>query len=271
MSPPEAAETVRRVKQIHDKTIDLGQWEKVPFPSPLDSYFDFVYTIDQDAGTCTLSKWSAVDGILTPLALEASLADICETVSISVGSLRQTPRPPISDPGKDQDPQFDSVSLEPLNIRTDLPTAMMELQQQLFLDFVFLWRSWIDDPITWHYGSRVFNAFSRAILCLASWDFEVSYNCDVPLPTNHSSIPSWQFPEEDLYWFHGFLIMLQPDLESRQMLHTAITEAKAFIGSSSRIPHPVRSILISPRHVVFVELFQHTQRTPLRAVKFSRC
>lgn len=52
--------------------------------------------------------------------------------------------------------------------------------------------------------------------------------------------------------------MLQPDLESRQMLHTAIAEAKAFIGSSSRIPHKVRSILISPRHVVFVELFQHT-------------
>ena len=78
MSPPEATETSRRVERIHDKTIDLEQWEKVPFPSPLDSYFDFVYTIDQDAGTFILSKWSDVDGNRTPLAFEASLVDITQ-------------------------------------------------------------------------------------------------------------------------------------------------------------------------------------------------
>ncbi|KAJ6178262.1 hypothetical protein N7519_008723 [Penicillium mononematosum] len=94
VSPPEAAETVRRVKQIYNKTINLEQWDQVPFPSPLDSYFDFVYTIDQDAGTFTLSKRSAVDGVLTPQAFEASLAEICETSSIFVESLRQTCLPP---------------------------------------------------------------------------------------------------------------------------------------------------------------------------------
>lgn len=72
-----------------------------------------------------------------PLALEASLADICETSSISVESLQRTPRPTISDYRKDVVPQVDLVALEPLNIRTSLPTAMMELQQQFFLDFVF--------------------------------------------------------------------------------------------------------------------------------------
>lgn len=256
MSPPEAVETTHRVKQIYDKTIDLEQWEKVPFPSPLDRYFDFVYTIDQDAGTFILLKWSDVDGNRTPLAFEASLVDLCETSSISVEFLRQLPLPSIPNYGKDQEPEIDSVSSEPLNIQTGLPTAMLELQQQFFLDFVFLWRSWIDDPITWRYGSRVFNAFSRAILRLASWDFEVSYDCDVPLPINHSSIPSWQFPEEDLYWFHGFLIILGPDLESHQMLRTAIARAKAFIGGSARTTHTVRSILISPRHIAFVEFLQ---------------
>lgn len=255
MSPPEAAETARRVKQILDKTIDLEQWEKVPFPSPLPRYFDFVYTIDQDAGTFILSQWSD-EGNRMPLAFKASLVDLCETSSISVESLRQLPFPSIPNYGKDQDLEFDSVSLEPLNIQTALPTAMLELQHQFFLDFTFLWRSWIDDPITWHYGSRVFNAFSRAILRLASWDFEVSYDCDVPLPIDHSSIPSWQFPEEELYWFHGFLIILGPDLESHQMLRTAIARAKAFIGGFARTTHKVRSILISPRHIVFVELLQ---------------
>lgn len=97
MSPPEAAETVRRVKQIYDKPINLEQWGRVSFPSPLDPYFDFAYTIDQDAGTFTLSKRSAVDGVLAPLALEASLDEICEASSISVESLRQTPCPPIPD------------------------------------------------------------------------------------------------------------------------------------------------------------------------------
>ncbi|KAJ5589362.1 hypothetical protein N7537_012040 [Penicillium hordei] len=96
-----------------------------------------------------------------------------------------------------------------------------------------------------------------AILRLTSWDFEVSYDCNVELPINHSSIPNWQFPEEERYWFHGFLIMLQPDLESPQLLRTVIAGAKAFIDSSSRIPHKVQSILISPRHVAFVELSQH--------------
>lgn len=257
MSPPEAAETVRRVKQIYNKTINLEQWDQVPFPSPLDSYFDFVYTIDQDAGTFTLSKRSAVDGVPTPQAFEASLAEICEASSISVESLRQTHCPPIPVSEKDHDSQFDSVSLELWNLPMELPTAMIELQQQFFLDFIFLWRSWIDDPITWHYGSRVFNAFNRAILRLASWDFEVSYDCDVALPINHSSIPRWQFPEGERYWFHGFLIMLQPDLKSPQLLRTAIAGAKAFIDSSSRIPHKVQSILISPYHVAFVELSQH--------------
>ncbi|CAG8121876.1 unnamed protein product [Penicillium nalgiovense] len=234
VSPPEAAETVHRVKQICNKTINLEQWDQVPFPTPLDSYFDFVSTIDQDAGTFTLSKRPAVDGVLTPQAFEASLAEICEVSSISVDSFRQTCRPPIPISEKDYS-QFDSVSLE-WNLPMHLPTAMIELQQQFFLDFIFLWRSWIDDPITWHYGSRVFNAFSRAILRLIS---------------------SWQFPEDERYWFHGFLIMLEPDLESPQLLRTAIARAKAFIDSSSRIPHEVRSILISPRHVAFVELSQH--------------
>lgn len=85
----------------------------------------------------------------------------------------------------------------------------------------------------------------------------MSADCDVPLPIDHSSVPSWQFPEEELYWFHGFLIVLRPDLEPHQMLCAAIARAKAFVGSHSRIPHKVRSILVSPCHVVFVVLSEH--------------
>lgn len=69
------------------------------FLSPLDSYFDFVYTINQNTGTFILSKWSDVDGNQTPLAFKASLADISETSSISVESLRQLPLPLILNSG----------------------------------------------------------------------------------------------------------------------------------------------------------------------------
>ena len=257
MSPPDASETVRIVKQIYDDTINLEQWEQVPFPSPLDSYFDYVYTIDRDASIFTLSKWSDVDDVRMPVALEASLAEIYEASTIFEEFWHQKPRFQHPDSEGHCDPQLNSVNLKPWNLPTEFPTAMVELQQQFFIDFMFLWRSWIDDPMTWHYGSRVFNAISRAILRLAAWDFEVSYDCDVHLPINHSSIPSWHFPEDTCYWFHGFLIMLQPDLESPQSLCTAVTRAKAFINVSSRTPHQVRSILISPRHVAFVKVSQH--------------
>ncbi|KAJ5180028.1 hypothetical protein N7492_003238 [Penicillium capsulatum] len=247
---------VHIVKQIHDNTVNLEQWDRIPFPSPLGSYLNFVYTIDQDAGTFTLSKRSTVNGVLMPLALEATLAEICEISSISVETLRQRSRSPAPDIEKDSESQFDPMNLKPWNHRPDLPTAMLELQQQFFLDFVFLWRSWIDDPITWNHESPVFKAFSRAILRLASWDFEVSYDCDVELPIDHSSIPSWNFPESEQYWFHGCLILLQSDLQSPQLLRTAIAKAKAFVDGSNRTPHKVSSIIISPHHVAFVELSQ---------------
>lgn len=112
--------------------------------------------------------------------------------------------------------------------------------------------------MTWYYGSRVFNAFSSAILRLASWDFEISSDTDVPLPICHSSIPGWQFPEDNRYWFHGFLIMLKPDLESPELLRTAVGEAKGFINSSNRIPRRARAIFISPNHVAFADLSKDT-------------
>lgn len=61
---------------------------------------------------------------------------------------------------------------------------MLELQQQFVLDFVILCRSWIDDPPTWSHGSRAFNAFSKAILRLASWDFHARCMMDVRSNTN---------------------------------------------------------------------------------------
>lgn len=133
---------MHRVKQINDRTIDLAKWERVPFPSPLDRYVNVVYTVDSDAGTFTLSRWSP-DGLRAPLAFEASLADICGTSSISIDSLQLKSRPSVPSFEQSYSQQFDLVDLKPLNIRAVLPTPMLELQQQFFIDFVFLWSSWV--------------------------------------------------------------------------------------------------------------------------------
>ena len=79
---PQMSPTLRKVKQICSKTINPNQCESVLFPNPLNSHFNYVYTIDQDAGTFALWKRSTVDGALMPLMLEASLADICSMSSL---------------------------------------------------------------------------------------------------------------------------------------------------------------------------------------------
>lgn len=48
--------------------------------------------------------------------------------------------------------------------------------------------------------------------------------------------------------------MLHPDLDSPRTLHTAVGRVQSFIDRSNRVPRKFRSILVSPRHVAFVEL-----------------
>lgn len=54
--------------------------------------------------------------------------------------------------------------------------------------------------MTRNYGSRVVNASSIFFVSKCRFvNFEVSYDYDMPLPINHSSISSWQFPEDQRY------------------------------------------------------------------------
>ena len=50
----------------------------VPFPSPLHSNLDYVYTINQDAGAFIISLWDALDGSLMPKAVSVDLARLYE-------------------------------------------------------------------------------------------------------------------------------------------------------------------------------------------------
>jgi hypothetical protein len=143
---------------------------------------------------------------------------------------------------------------ETFEIDFGMPTPMNELQGRFFTDLVFIWRFYVDDPFTWRYDSPVFRVLCIAFLRLAAWDFEVSLDYNVELPISFASIPLWSYPDADVYWFHGYLVVLQDDVESNAMINGAVSKAESYIEDSLLRHDGVRLIVISPRYVAFVEL-----------------
>lgn len=143
---------------------------------------------------------------------------------------------------------------EPFEIDFGIPTPMNELQERFFTDFVFMWRFYVDDPSTWGYHSPVFKVLCIAFLRLAAWDFEVSFDSNVELPLSFASIPLWRYSDVDVYWFHGYLVVLQDDVESQAMINGAVSKAESYLGDHRLRHDDTRLIVISPRHVTFVEL-----------------
>ncbi|KAJ5470646.1 hypothetical protein N7530_008003 [Penicillium desertorum] len=85
ISPPDNESTFRTIKNLCDKPDNLEGWEPVPFPSPIHSNLDYVYTVDLGAGTFTISLWSELDGSrsLTPSATRMDLAKVHDASSIN--------------------------------------------------------------------------------------------------------------------------------------------------------------------------------------------
>jgi hypothetical protein len=226
----------------------------------MHSSLDWIYTVDIDAGTLTISSMSEWRGLLAPSpSLPLDLAEIYETYSIDGWTVRK-PRymfgEDIRESNEAQAKQFETFEMD-----LGIPSPMNELQGRFFTDLVFVWRFWIDDPSTWRYNSPVFRVLCAAFLRLAAWDFEVSFDSrcsEVELPIDATSIPLWSYPDTDIYWFHGYLVVLQESLQSDAMINKAISKAKSYIGTLDTRPRhgKTRLICISLRQVVFVELSQ---------------
>ncbi|KAK2792324.1 hypothetical protein FQN51_001716 [Onygenales sp. PD_10] len=71
--------------------------------------------------------------------------------------------------------------------------------------------------------------------------------------------PTWKFPAEDIYLFHGILIVLCKRLETEEDRAEAIKKAEGFLldhnskAIGDRSQHITRAILISLRHIVVAE------------------
>lgn len=161
---------MQTIKNLCDKPDNLEGWEAVPFSTPLHSNLDYIYTVDIDAGTFAISLWGELDGLLAPSAVQMDLAKIHEISSINPHIMREF-RPKymssedICESNKAQIKQFDSEMLE---IDFGIPTPMNELQERFFTDLVFIWRFYVDDPLTWRFNSPIFRVLCAAFLRLSA-------------------------------------------------------------------------------------------------------
>lgn len=268
ISYPDDELTLRTVKQLCDKPDNLEGWEPVPFSSPIHSNANYMYIVDIDAGTFTISLWSVLDGILVPSAARMDLAKIHEISSINYPMAEKPQQYRFSEyiyeSNKAQAKQFEALEMD-----FGFPTPMNELQGRFFTDLVFIWRFYVNDPSTWRCNSPVFRILCVAFLRLAAWDLEVSFDSNVELPISFTSMPLWSYPNADVYWFHGYLVVLQDELESEAMIDEAVSKAKSYIGNSRLQHDDVRLIVISPRRVVFVELSCYVVRASRSLILLS--
>ncbi|KAL4801806.1 hypothetical protein BDV18DRAFT_167171 [Aspergillus unguis] len=247
-SPPDDESTLCTIISLRDSPDNLEGWEPVPFPSPIHSNLDYVYTVDRDGGSFIISLWDELDGLLMPLAVRMDLDSIHQVSDLAISDRPYLDITKYTAPNEAQTGPFKTLELD-----IGIATAINELQAQLFTDFVFAWRPYIDDPLTWRCESLVFKAVSIAILRLAAWDFEVSFDGNADLPISFASIPRWKYPEADVYWFHGFLVVLEEDIAFEDMINKAVLKAQSYLNAQQ-----VYVIVVSPRRVAFVELSRDT-------------
>ncbi|RDW70567.1 uncharacterized protein DSM5745_08078 [Aspergillus mulundensis] len=239
------------IKEFIQKSELRDGWEPVPCPSPLHSTLSYVYTIDIDSDILTISEWISE---LTPMATRLNLTRALETTCLPLMDFVPVSKAVIN-PASAGNRSSESPSNEVLRLDIGMPTPMNELQEQFLTDFLFLWRFYIDDPLTWYFDSPVFRLISMAFLRLASWDFEVSgsdtYNDQLPI--DFASVPRWSQAEENIFWFHGYLIVLCEALDSTIAKGEAVSKAQDFLGQSCPRDR-ARLILVSPKQIAFVEL-----------------
>ncbi|KAK2734592.1 hypothetical protein FQN57_001639 [Myotisia sp. PD_48] len=218
--------TVRQIRSILTSLDNLKGWEPVHFPSPLQSNLDYVYTIDVDTGTLTITHWEELDGRLQPSFRQVQLSCLDEAHTPILDSLARVTHE-ISEPEDEEAAAISSVTLKELEIDPGPPTALNELQFLIYLDFCFVWRPFMDDSSTWRYPSVGFNTIAIGLLRIAAWDLEVSSDTKIYYAANGK----YQYKSFDLSgYFQGSIL---PKISHKDA---------------------ARLIILSFRHVAFVEI-----------------
>ncbi|OAT08355.1 hypothetical protein BDBG_04318 [Blastomyces gilchristii SLH14081] len=119
-------------------------------------------------------------------------------------------------------------------------------------DFCFIWRFFIDNSMTWRYPSMAFNTIAIGLLRIAAWDLEVSSDSQIHYPKNRVNFPYWDAPQTDIFWFHGYLVVLHGNINTKSSILAAIFKAQFFLEVSHK--DAAHLIILSLQHVAFVEI-----------------
>ena len=165
-------------------------WEPVPLPNPIHANLDYVYMVDHDAGILIISSWGEFEGTWMPITVQIDFSRLQQASENPIPHVLKQPWSIFNDRiDSTVEAQIESPVSCTLDIDFGILSPMNELQQGFFTDFVFAWRSYINDLFTWRYCSPVFNLLYFALLRLAAWDFEVSFNSNCDLPVTFVSVP----------------------------------------------------------------------------------
>ncbi|CAI7576318.1 unnamed protein product [Penicillium bialowiezense] len=140
--------------------------------------------------------------------------------------------------------------LKLFGIKPSIPARLNELQFQLFTDFVFTWRFYLDGTFTWDSSSSSFSSLAIGLLRIAAWDLEVRDTDTEELPVTFSSLPQWKAPLDEIFWFHKYLIVCC----NTDKVGSMIEKARHFVSQSTSHQGPVHGIAISIRNISLFEI-----------------
>ncbi|PYI00598.1 hypothetical protein BO78DRAFT_438269 [Aspergillus sclerotiicarbonarius CBS 121057] len=247
ITSPDSPATLERIRKVLSET-DQADWERVPFPSPLHIDLDYVYNIDKDLGILTVDQWTG-DDVLSRMLRRATLTKLEDPTLITIEAALDVVGDVLDQQNAD-DPN--GVISEGLRINIQEPTPLNELQLLFLTDFIYLWRFYFDDMLSWKSTSLLFRTLAIGILRIAAWDFEVRIDTDTTeIPLQFSSVPGWQAPSGDVFWFHGFLITLHGAADT---VGEAVVKAQTFLRESPCRRQVTHVIFMSLRHIRLVEI-----------------
>ncbi|KAK0110754.1 hypothetical protein ONS96_002352 [Cadophora gregata f. sp. sojae] len=233
----------------------------IPFPLPLRDKLSYVYTINLQSSTLTVSfhthRQNSEDGQGVYLTVRTlSLDTINQASDMSIDALLQNGSNPLLDTFPEQGSLQADGEYDLWDIEVGQPTAMNELQHRMFTDFVYQWRFFLDDRTLWQYpSSTLFRRLCIAFLRLAAWDFEISSESEIAdLPLRIKSFPAWDSPPTDIYWFHGFLVVICEGLGPSSSISAAVSRAREFLGDLEGRVDGVNCILMSLCDISFVQV-----------------
>ncbi|CAG7950966.1 unnamed protein product [Penicillium nalgiovense] len=254
-SSPDTPTTLDTIREMLSKP-NTFKWDPIPFPTPLHMQLDYVYTIDEDTGNFTVTRWTGTNGTVYPKAYRATLDSIRETSLETIESLLEE----VVEMSEHNDHQLSDETdvqllLKSFQIKPNIPAQLNELQFQLFTDFVFNWRFYFDGTSTWESSFPTFATLAIGLLRIAAWDFEVRNAGaeDLPedLPLTFSSLPEWKAPADDIFWFHRYLVVC---CNTDQIRNSIATKANDFVSRSKNHTRTVHGIAISIRHVALFKI-----------------